>query len=158
MKKFLALLSIVMIAALAAPALADNAKGKGHSNRNKHVEKQYRAEKNDDDVRIAISIGDSDRIIIRDYMRDRYVKNCPPGLAKKRNGCLPPGQAKKRYQVGGYLDHDIAFTPVSGYLLDHLRPVPNGYMYVNVDKDVLLISTATKKVIDAVTLLSAVGN
>jgi hypothetical protein len=22
-------------------------------------------------------------------------KDCPPGLAKKDNGCLPPGQAKK---------------------------------------------------------------
>jgi hypothetical protein len=26
--------------------------------------------------------------------------NCPPGLAKKQNGCLPPGQAKKLYNVG----------------------------------------------------------
>jgi hypothetical protein len=26
--------------------------------------------------------------------------NCPPGLAKKRNGCLPPGQAKKMFNVG----------------------------------------------------------
>lgn len=25
---------------------------------------------------------------------------CPPGLAKKGNGCLPPGQAKKLYSVG----------------------------------------------------------
>ena len=25
---------------------------------------------------------------------------CPPGLAKKNNGCLPPGQAKKLYNVG----------------------------------------------------------
>jgi hypothetical protein len=25
---------------------------------------------------------------------------CPPGLAKKHNGCLPPGQAKKLYHVG----------------------------------------------------------
>ncbi len=25
----------------------------------------------------------------------RGFDNCPPGLAKKRNGCLPPGQAKK---------------------------------------------------------------
>src|SRR5262245_40214976 len=25
---------------------------------------------------------------------------CPPGLAKKNNGCLPPGQAKKLYGVG----------------------------------------------------------
>lgn len=26
--------------------------------------------------------------------------NCPPGLAKKNNGCTPPGQAKKQYEVG----------------------------------------------------------
>lgn len=26
--------------------------------------------------------------------------NCPPGLAKRDNGCLPPGQAKKVYDVG----------------------------------------------------------
>ena len=25
---------------------------------------------------------------------------CPPGLARKNNGCLPPGQAKKLYNVG----------------------------------------------------------
>lgn len=26
--------------------------------------------------------------------------NCPPGLAKRNNGCTPPGQAKKQYDVG----------------------------------------------------------
>jgi hypothetical protein len=26
--------------------------------------------------------------------------SCPPGLAKKNNGCMPPGQAKKMYDVG----------------------------------------------------------
>lgn len=25
---------------------------------------------------------------------------CPPGLAKKNNNCMPPGQAKKLYSVG----------------------------------------------------------
>ena len=25
---------------------------------------------------------------------------CPPGLAKKNDGCLPPGQAKKLYNIG----------------------------------------------------------
>ena len=25
---------------------------------------------------------------------------CPPGLAKKNNGCMPPGQAKKLYNRG----------------------------------------------------------
>jgi hypothetical protein len=27
-------------------------------------------------------------------------RNCPPGLAKKNNGCLPPGIAKQRYNIG----------------------------------------------------------
>jgi hypothetical protein len=28
------------------------------------------------------------------------VGGCPPGLAKKNNGCRPPGQVKKLYNVG----------------------------------------------------------
>jgi len=28
------------------------------------------------------------------------VGACPPGLARKGNGCMPPGQAKKLYNVG----------------------------------------------------------
>ena len=29
-----------------------------------------------------------------------WGNNCPPGLRKKNNGCLPPGQARKRYNTG----------------------------------------------------------
>jgi hypothetical protein len=29
-----------------------------------------------------------------------YGQGCPPGLAKKGNGCLPPGQAKKLFGIG----------------------------------------------------------
>lgn len=29
---------------------------------------------------------------------DYGQRGCPPGLAKKHNGCLPPGQAKKLYR------------------------------------------------------------
>ena len=28
------------------------------------------------------------------------VNSCPPGLAKKNNGCLPPGIAKQHFNVG----------------------------------------------------------
>ena len=36
---------------------------------------------------------------------------CPPGLAKKNNGCRPPGQAKK-YDVGQRLPHGYnGYTP-----------------------------------------------
>ena len=27
-------------------------------------------------------------------------RGCPPGLAKKNNGCLPPGIAKQHYNIG----------------------------------------------------------
>lgn len=32
-------------------------------------------------------------------MGDGYG-NCPPGLAKKGNGCMPPGQYRKRWERG----------------------------------------------------------
>jgi hypothetical protein len=28
------------------------------------------------------------------------IGGCPPGLAKKHNGCRPPGQARKLYNIG----------------------------------------------------------
>ena len=35
--------------------------------------------------------------------------DCPPGLAKKNNGCLPPGQAKKRDRFNSQFDDRRAF-------------------------------------------------
>lgn len=137
--------------------------GKGHENSQGH-----NSQGDDDDVtihwhdrdshddKIVIEIGAGDRSAIMKYLNDDYRKFCPPGLAKKRNGCLPPGQAKK-YVIGQRLPGDIVFVPVPDDLLLRLRPVPAGYQYVQVDKDILLIGEASKKVIDAVTLLSAVG-
>ena len=37
--------------------------------------------------------------IVRDSSR-QLIAGCPPGLAKKGNGCLPPGQAKKLRSTG----------------------------------------------------------
>lgn len=33
--------------------------------------------------------------------------SCPPGLAKKHNGCMPPGQAKKIYDVGQHYNRNF---------------------------------------------------
>lgn len=145
---------------LASPALADkggkgngNGKGRDHAEDGSHHSKGYH---NDDDR--AVMILQSDRDYLRRYLHDDYVRNCPPGLAKKNNGCLPPGQAKKRYIIGYPLPHDVVWVPVPLDIRRHLSPIPAGYQYVQVDKDVLLVAEASKMVIDAVTLLSAVGN
>jgi hypothetical protein len=42
-------------------------------------------------IRMAIRNGD-DRYDRDDRYGDRYDRDCPPGLEKKNNGCLPPGQ------------------------------------------------------------------
>jgi hypothetical protein len=79
-------------------------------------------------------------------------KPCPPGLAKKNNGCLPPGQAKKRYQVGQPLPSGVSFVPVTAANLPDPQP---GQIYVEVDGDLLLMAEATRKVIEAVLLVDA---
>lgn len=109
-----------------------------------------------DDDKVWIRIGDDDRLVIQKYLGDDHRRACPPGLAKKHNGCLPPGLAKK-YKVGEPLPRDLRWEPVSDDLARLLKTPPSGYQYVQVDKDILLIGEATKKVIDAVTLISAVG-
>ncbi len=38
---------------------------------------------------------------VRAILPVAFLTGCPPGLSKKRNGCLPPGQAKKLYQGDG---------------------------------------------------------
>jgi hypothetical protein len=104
---------------------------------------------------LSVAISLADQTILRDYLRSNYQPKCPPGLAKKNNGCLPPGIAKK-YAMGQPLPPGIAKKRLPGSLLGQLHP-PYGYEYVQVDRDVLLVSAATRHVVDAVTLLSAVG-
>ena len=152
MKKIIYFITcITILAGLSGGALAKNDKG----------QKPYRASdiiwSDRASARITISIGGEDRDIIRSYLRRTYAKKCPPGLAKKNNGCLPPGIAKK-YRVGQPLPHDVLSSSLSSDLLRLLTPAPRGYTYVQVDRDVLLVGEATKKVVDAVTLLSAVGS
>src|SRR4028119_285910 len=58
---------------------------------------------------------------------------CPPGLAKKNNGCLPPGQAKKlrvgqRYvQSYGYKPYAYTQIPYDLRQQDGLDPYNNYY-------------------------------
>ena len=98
---------------------------------------------------------DHDRVVIRNYIVTRYRPHCPPGLSRKHNGCIPPGHVR-HYVIGEPLG--VAYEPIPQDLYVQLEPAPVGYRYVRVDSDVLLISEASHEVIDAITLLSAVGN
>jgi Ni/Co efflux regulator RcnB len=90
------------------------------------------------------------REVVRTITSTRTAQGCPPGLAKKNNGCLPPGQAKKRYAVGTRLPQTVVYQPAPTILVQRLTPVPVGYRYVVVDGDVLLLNSASRLVVDAI--------
>jgi len=77
--------------AFAAPASADPGKGKG--NHAKHGQTDYSGQ------------GKHSKHGNRFYQGHAAANywgngNCPPGLDKKNNGCLPPGIAKRSFNVG----------------------------------------------------------
>ena len=91
------------------------------------------------------------RSIVRDYYRSEYHSgHCPPGLAKKNNGCMPPGQAKK-WRVGQPLPREVIFYDVPPALVVRIGIPPAGYRYVRVAADILLIAAGTAMVVDAIT-------
>lgn len=66
-------------------------RGNGNGNANRAIRGNGGPDRRDDGI--IGTIGDV--VGIRDGRRGSLIDGCPPGLAKKRNGCLPPGQAKK---------------------------------------------------------------
>jgi hypothetical protein len=74
---------------------------------------------------------------------------CPPGLARKNNGCLPPGQAKKLYNVGQRFNRNFGTLWSYSQIPTDLRSsyslnpndrfyYKNGYLY-QVDPRTMLI-------------------
>ena len=137
------LLVLVLAGALASGvviAQEPGSKGQGHA-KGKGKQKKHFSEES--------------RSQARDYYVQEYRQtgNCPPGLAKKNNGCLPPGQAKK-WRVGQPLAKDVVIYEVPQELVILIGPPPVGHKYVRVAGDILLIATGTRMVIDAISDLS----
>ncbi len=136
-KSFAAMLAIALL--VAGTAFADQpGRGKGNSGRPAAGT-----------ASISITIGASDQALIRDYFGTALKSGrCPPGLAKKNNGCQPPGQAKK-WAKGQRLPGDVIYFDLPSDLRARLD-VPVGARLVRVGLDVLLIATGTGMVLDAI--------
>lgn len=90
------------------------------------------------------------RDIIRDYYGVEFSRgNCPPGLAKKRNGCLPPGQAKK-WRIGYPLPDDVIYYGLPYDLAVRLGYDNPAYKLIRVGADILRIGVGTGIVVEAV--------
>jgi Ni/Co efflux regulator RcnB len=130
----------VLLAMAATPALADPP---AHAGRGK----QKGGSASAPSLNIAISFGAAERAIVRDYYG--VAAHCPPGLAKKNNGCLPPGQAKK-WARGQMLPRGLVYHDLPRDLTVRLPLPPAGQKYVRIAADILLIAVGTGLVLDAI--------
>lgn len=88
-------------------------------------------------------------LVHQHYLEAGRSGHCPPGLAKKGNGCQPPGQARK-WSVGRPLPRDLIWHELPPALVLELGPPPELHRYVRVGADILLISIGTGMVLDAI--------
>ena len=144
------LIAALMAAGLvASPAAADQGKGKGKS-KGKGRDAEAVKEK-DDGRREVVVFNDRDRERVRAYWVETYGRGkCPPGLAKKNNGCRPPGLVKERYVIGQPLPRVVVVQPVPRVLVTRLGPPPPGYEYGMVDGDLIKLAVGTRLVVDAI--------
>ena len=118
-----------------------------------HADKPQGKEKADPHSTKAISqaayfTDDRIRVIRNYYTQNKGAKGCPPGLAKKGNGCQPPGQAKKWHR-GDILPADIVYYEIPVPLSRELGHIPEGHKVVRVGTDLLLIAVGTRMVVEA---------
>src|SRR5258705_4470468 len=135
--------------------------GKGDKDEQKEKREKQRSENGDSDkrssrdataspVRRGEYFGDQHRATVQNYYHEQFrTGRCPPGLAKKGNGCMPPGQAKK-WAIGRPLPRDVIFYDVPQELVVQIGSPPAGYRYARVANDILLIAVGTGMVIDAI--------
>ena len=163
--------ALVMAAALACtssfaekPEWAGGGKNKGNKydqveqsdHGNSGQDKKAKKNKQGAEVKVGAYFVPQQRVVVQNYYGKQFkAGHCPPGLAKKNNGCLPPGQAKK-YAIGQPLPRDVVFYPVPSSVVVQLGAPPAGHKYVRVAADILLIAIGTSLVVDAIQDLGSI--
>ena len=102
------------------------------------------------EVRAGAYFQDRQRSAVHDYYGTQYrAGRCPPGLSRKHNGCMPPGQVRY-YSVGQRLAPAVIYHTVPSAMVVTLGVPPSGHRYVRVASDILLIAVGTGMVVDAI--------
>ena len=138
----------------ASPAMADPPDWKGSGKAKQRHEKSRHIDERPDVREPRIEhrrhFSERHRLIVREYYDDQTRRGkCPPGLAKKHNGCMPPGHAKK-IRIGQRLPRDVIYHEVPAAVKVQLPPAGPGQEYVRVATDILLIAIGTAVVVDAI--------
>lgn len=146
----LAFVTVFVLAGGTAVAEQPQGVGQGSKQAQKDNGAKQKGGKKTVEVKPGAYFVDQQREAVREYYARQYsAKRCPPGLAKKNNGCMPPGQAKK-WAVGQALPRDVVYYSVPQTVVVRLGVAPAGYRYVRVANDILLIAIGTRMVVDAI--------
>lgn len=138
--------AIACLTLLSTPGLAAKPEWAGKSKDKHHKGEQQSA--------VSVTVGAYFSGAQRDaavqyYGRQASAGKCPPGLAKKNNGCMPPGQAKK-WAIGRVLPGGVDVFPLPQEVVVRIGVPPPGYRYVRQGADILLIAVDTQMVVDAI--------
>lgn len=149
MNRFALAMSVGLLSTslIPSPAMADKPEraGKGRGEHSDASRKNDRGDRHGGD-----RFDDDKRRVAHDWYREQYASGrCPPGLAKKNNGCMPPGQARK-WALGKPLPAGVVYYEVPQSLIVRIGLPPAGQRYVRVANDLLLIAVGTGMVIDAI--------
>ena len=147
-------LAVVLAGALAGDAFADKPSWAGGGDRQEKGNGKGKGKGNARDGSYvrggSVVFTDQHRVAIRDYYAAEFRGgHCPPGLAKKNNGCMPPGQAKK-WRVGHVLPANVIYYDLPPALVVKLGTPPAGHKFVRVAADILMIAVGTGLVVSAI--------
>ena len=152
--------SVIMIllvgTALASAAVSADPPAWAKGGKNKHEGKHTRQDRGAESHggQGGSHFSEQHRVAVREYYGEQFRRGkCPPGLAKKNNGCMPPGQAKK-WRIGAPLPREVVYYDLPPALVIKLGKPQTGHRYVRVAADILLIAVGTGMVIDAISDLA----
>lgn len=104
---------------------------------------------------------DLNRDGIDDRAQNRYGGNvCPPGLAKKTPACIPPGQARRMFNVGQRVPTGFnRYTGLNDIPVDYRDDIPDiyrtdQYRYIYRDNRVYVVDRTTRIVRSIIDLIA----
>lgn len=119
---------------------------KQHEKAHKRADKRRR-----EDIKQGAYFDDRQRDSVRQYYSHNYGngKRCPPGLAKKHNGCMPPGHAG-HWQIGQPVPRGVTVYTVPQPVIRLLPPPPYGYRYARIGGDIVLVQQQNNLIVDII--------
>ena len=127
---------------------SDNGKG------NRAHSQKFEAKRDKQEAKDYKKADKRERIVVREYYVQNYSnsKKCPPGLAKKNNGCMPPGQVRN-WAVGQPVPRGVTVYAVPQPVIVQLPPAPFGYRYARIGGDIILVQQQSNLIVDIIQIL-----